>query len=158
MRYTGLILALLGAVSCSPEPRTIAGDLAFINAQVYTVDESRPWAEAVVVRDDTIIYVGDAAGTAQFIGPRTEVRDLGGKLMLPGFVEAHMHFMSSGSTAGVLELNIEQSIDEWVAAIDEKELADVIRRFGEDRDARRIARAIVRARASAPIRRRSLNV
>ena len=94
------------------------GDLAVVNARIYTVDESRPWAEAVVIRDDTIIYVGDDAGAAQHIGPDTLVRDVGGKLALPGFIEAHMHFMSSGSTAGVLELNIEQSIDEWVAAID----------------------------------------
>ena len=94
------------------------GDLAVVNARIYTVDESRPWAEAVVIRDDTIIYVGDGAGAAQHIGPDTLVRDVGGKLALPGFIEAHMHFMSSGSTAGVLELNIEQSIDEWVAAID----------------------------------------
>ena len=119
MRYTCLILALLGAISCSPEPRTAVGDLAFINARVYTVDESRPWAESVVIRDDTIIYVGGEADAAQYIGPGTEVRDLGGKLVLPGFIEAHMHFMSSGSTAGVLELNIEQSIDEWIAAIAE---------------------------------------
>ena len=94
------------------------GDLAVVNARIYTVDESRPWAEAVVIRDDTIIYVGDDAGAAQHIGPDTLVRDVGGKLALPGFIEAHMHFMSSGSTAGVLDLNIEQSIDEWVAAID----------------------------------------
>ena len=118
MRYFFLILALLGAVACSPEPRSIAGDLAIVNARIYTVDESRPWAEAVVIRNDTIIYVGDEAGAAQHIGPDTLVRDVGGKLALPGFIEAHMHFMSSGSTAGVLELNIEQSIDEWVAAID----------------------------------------
>jgi predicted amidohydrolase YtcJ len=119
VRNALLILALLGAVACSNDPGTVAGDLALMNARVYTVDESQPWAEAVVVRDDTIIYVGNEEGAAQHVGPDTEVRDLGGKLMLPGFIEAHMHFMSSGSTAGVLELNIEQSIDEWLAAIDE---------------------------------------
>lgn len=93
------------------------GDLAFVNGRVYTVDESRPWAEAVVVRNDTIIYVGDEAGAMPYTGPDTLVRDVGGRLMLPGFVEAHMHFVSSGSIADVLELNIGQSVDEWIAAI-----------------------------------------
>ena len=72
-----------------------------------------------MVRDDTIIYVGDATGATQHISNATEVRDVGGKLVLPGFIESHMHFASSGMTATVLELNIAQSIDEWIAAIDD---------------------------------------
>ena len=71
-----------------------------------------------MVRDNTIIYVGDETGAAQHISDDTEVRNVGGKLVLPGFIESHMHFASSGTTATVLELNISQSIDEWVAAID----------------------------------------
>jgi predicted amidohydrolase YtcJ len=51
------------------------------------------------------------------IGDSTEVGDLGGRLLLPGFIEAHMHFIAAGETATLLELNIEQSIDEWIAAI-----------------------------------------
>ena len=119
LRRAVLLLLPTLLVACSNEATAPSADLAFVNARVYTVDESQPWAEAVVVRDDTIIYVGDDAGAAQYIGDDTEVRDLGGKLVLPGFVEAHMHFASSGTTATVLELNIEQSIDEWVAAIGE---------------------------------------
>lgn len=119
MRSAVLVAALLSAVACSPSTEGPAGDLAFVNARVYTVDDSRPWAGAVVVRDDSIIYVGDEAAAAQHIGSDTIVRDVGGRLLLPGFVEAHMHFVSSGSIANVLELNIEQSIDEWIAAIDD---------------------------------------
>jgi predicted amidohydrolase YtcJ len=154
VRHTFLILALLGAIACSPEPRAVAGDLAIVNARIYTVDASRPWAEAVVIRDDTIIYVGDEAGAAEHIGPDTAVRDAGGNLTLPGFVEAHMHFMSSGSTAGVLELNIGQSIDEWVAAIDAYATANpekpvlfgygfIASRFGDAGPHRRLIDAIV---------------
>lgn len=119
MRYAFLITALLGVTACSPQPETPAADLVFLNARVYTVDETNPWAEAVVIRGNSIIYVGDTQGTEVFIGEDTDVRDLHGKLILPGFVEAHMHFLASGSTAGVLELNIEQSIEEWLAAIDD---------------------------------------
>lgn len=118
-RRAALLMLPFLFVACSNEPKTLFADLAFVNARVYTVDEDQPWAEAVAVRGDTIVYVGDEAGVAPFVGPDTVVRDLGGKLTLPGFIEAHMHFMSSGSTAGVLELNIEQSIDEWLAALEE---------------------------------------
>jgi predicted amidohydrolase YtcJ len=118
-RRAALLMLPFVFVACSNEPKTPFADLAFVNARVYTVDETRPWAEAVAVRGDTIVYVGDEAGVGPFIGPDTVVRDLGDKLMLPGFIEAHMHFMSAASTAGVLELNIEQSIDEWLAALEE---------------------------------------
>ena len=121
MRTTPLTLALLGLAACSAQQDDApdVGDLALLNANVYTVAPDNAVAEAVVVRDDTIIYVGDSAGAQAVIGDSTEVRDLGGKLVLPGFIEAHMHFASAGMTAKVLELNIEQSIDEWISAIDE---------------------------------------
>lgn len=119
MRPAILLLALTGAVSCSPEqpPSSDYGDIAFINANVYTVDETNPSAEAVVVRDDTIIFVGDREGADDLIGKTTEVRDMGGRLLLPGFVEAHMHLFEAGRYISVLELSIEQSIDEWISAI-----------------------------------------
>ena len=120
-RSIPLLLALCWLCACSA-PNGDApelGDLAFVNARVYTVDEANPWAEAVVARGDSIVYVGDSDGARDLIGDSTEVRDLGGKLVLPGFIEAHMHFVTSGGTATVLELNIEQSIDDWVAAIDD---------------------------------------
>jgi predicted amidohydrolase YtcJ len=119
-RSLAFLLALFGLAACSaPQDDAGAyGDLAFINASVYTVDADNPLAEAVVVQGDAIIYVGDSAGASALIGRSTEVHDLGGKLLLPGFVEAHMHFVAAGMTATVLELNIEQSIEEWISAIE----------------------------------------
>ena len=113
-------LALCGLCACSSPngnaPET--GDLALVNARVYTVDEANPLAEAVVFRGDSIIYVGDVAGARKLIGGATDVRDLGGRLMLPGFVEAHMHVMEAGRSATMLELNIEQSIEDWTGAVE----------------------------------------
>ena len=116
LRWLPLFLSLIGAISCSPDTSN-HGDLAFVNARAYTVDESAPWAESVVVKDDEIIYVGDASGADSFIGPDTDTRDLGGQLLLPGFVEAHMHFVDGGRSASALVLTIDQSIEEWVDAI-----------------------------------------
>jgi predicted amidohydrolase YtcJ len=119
MRNAVLLFALIGAVSCTAKHTESAnfGDVAFVNALVYTVDDAHPSAEAVVIRDDTIIYVGDRQGAEDLIGGTTEVRDLEGRLLLPGFIEAHMHLVDAGRYIAVLELNIGQSVDELTAAI-----------------------------------------
>ena len=69
---------------------------AFRNGQIYTVDEQRRWAQAIVVADGTIIYVGDNAGADEYIGSATEVTDLNGQMMLPGFFDCHVHLASGG--------------------------------------------------------------
>ena len=65
---------------------------AFINGKIYTVNENRDWAEAVVIDGNRIVYVGDDAGANAFIdGKDAEVVDLDGKLMLPGLIDGHCH-------------------------------------------------------------------
>ena len=68
-------------------------DLLFTNGRVYTADARTPWAEAVAVRGERILAVGTAADLAELRGPRTEVIDLAGRLLLPGFTESHVHFI-----------------------------------------------------------------
>ncbi|MBK5048800.1 amidohydrolase [Burkholderia sp. R-70006] len=74
---------------------TEAADYVFVNARVYTVDQQKPWAEAVAVRGDRIICVGDESAVSAFIGERTRCIDVGQRLMLPGFVESHWHFSTT---------------------------------------------------------------
>jgi predicted amidohydrolase YtcJ len=71
-------------------------DLVFRHGAVYTVDAVRRWASAVAVRDGRIVYVGSDSLPAGLIGPATEVEDLGGKMLLPGFQDAHVHPIESG--------------------------------------------------------------
>jgi predicted amidohydrolase YtcJ len=66
-------------------------DLVFRHGGVYTVDAQKPWAESVAVDDGRIVYVGDDAGVARFMGPDTEVIDLIGKMLLPGLQDSHVH-------------------------------------------------------------------
>ena len=70
-------------------------DLVFTNGVVYTVDKQHSWAEAVAVCGKNIVYVGNADGVKDCIGPQTEVIDLGGKMVLPGFVDSHAHASAS---------------------------------------------------------------
>ena len=71
-------------------------DIAFTHANIWTVDPSKPRAEAVAVRGGKIIAVGTNAEIAPYIAQGTEVIDVKGKMMLPGFIDDHTHFLSGG--------------------------------------------------------------
>ncbi|EHB53631.1 Amidohydrolase 3 [Mycolicibacterium rhodesiae JS60] len=74
----------------------------FRNGRIYTVSAAQPWAQAVAVTANTISYVGDDAGAMAMAGPDTHVIDLKGNLLLPGFVEGHIHpFLGSFLSSGV---------------------------------------------------------
>jgi hypothetical protein len=73
-----------------------------LNGTVYTVNPSQPWAQAVAVRGDQIVYVGSNQGARALIGKGSRTIDLKGKLLLPGFVESHIHvLMGAATTSGV---------------------------------------------------------
>lgn len=94
-------MALL--LSCSgDEPGAPAGaaDLVLRNAAVYTVDSVRSWARSVAVRDGRIVHVGGDSLPAGLIGPATEVVDLRGGMVLPGFQDGHVHLLLGGVELG----------------------------------------------------------
>ncbi|WP_041593226.1 amidohydrolase [Terriglobus roseus] len=76
--------------------------VVFTNGAVYTMNSKAPWAEAVAVNGDKIVAVGTSAEVKSSIGKRTEVIDLKGQMLLPGFVEGHTHpFLGAFFTSGV---------------------------------------------------------
>ncbi|CAN0622305.1 putative amidohydrolase 3 [Burkholderia multivorans] len=77
-------------------------DLVFLNGAVYTVSGPQRWARAVAVHGKQIAYVGDDNGARAHIGPATRVVDLKGRMLIPGFVESHIHpFGGSAITQGI---------------------------------------------------------
>ncbi|MFE2722503.1 amidohydrolase [Kitasatospora sp. NPDC059327] len=78
-------------------------DLIVHNAHVHTVDDRRPRAEAVAVRDGRIVHVGDGDDWRALAGPATEVVDGRGRLLVPGFVDSHNH-VRLGSDAACVQL------------------------------------------------------
>jgi len=66
-------------------------NLVLKNASIYTVDSERNWAQAIAIADDKIIFVGTDAGAEAYIESDTVVIDLDGKMVLPAFVDSHMH-------------------------------------------------------------------
>jgi predicted amidohydrolase YtcJ len=73
-----------------------SADLVLTGGHVHTVDPAAPRAEAVAVRGERIVAVGSAADIGAFVGPRTRVVDLAGRLLLPGFQDAHVHPIFAG--------------------------------------------------------------
>lgn len=69
---------------------------AFINGKIYTVNEKQPYAEAVVVEGNKISFVGSNDEAKKLIDASTKVIELNGKLMLPGFIDDHVHFITGG--------------------------------------------------------------
>ncbi len=109
-------------------------DMVFTNASVLTMNDDAPSAEAVAVTGNEISYVGDAAGAQALIGDNTEVFDLDGDTLLPGFVSGHDHIIASGwTTRGVSLFGIE-TLEEALAAIkkyaDENPDEDLILGYG----------------------------
>ena len=76
--------------------RTPTADLVLVNGAVYTVDAARRWANAVAVSDGEIVAVGMDAEVRRLAGSDTEVVDLAGRMLLPGFQDAHAHPPASG--------------------------------------------------------------
>jgi predicted amidohydrolase YtcJ len=83
---------------------SVSADLILTGANVITVDEGLPRAEAVAVRGGTILAVGTAAEVGDLRGPATEILDLRGRTLLPGFHDAHDHMAAYGLQLEMVEL------------------------------------------------------
>ncbi len=101
------ILLLLPLAAPAPEP---PADLLLTGGRVWTADPSRPRAEAVAVRDGRVVLVGRDAEAERLKGPRTKVMALRGRLVTPGFEDAHMHLMSGARNLERVDLTEETTL------------------------------------------------
>ncbi len=88
---------LLFLSACQKQNTSEQANVVIRNAKVYTVDSQQPWAEAVAIQGDRIVWVGDESGAGAHIGPATRVIDAGGKMLLPGFIDSHFHILLGGN-------------------------------------------------------------
>jgi len=112
MVFAVVLLAAVVAKNGKPRPGNVEGlaDLILRNGKIWTVNPRQPIAQAVAVRDGKIIAVGKNADVAQLVGKGTRVIDLEGRLVLPGFNDAHTHFVSGGFA--LLGINLRDAKDE----------------------------------------------
>ena len=114
-RLTFLLLGIGASAQSKP-----AADLVIINAKVWTVDKGHPTAQAVAVLGERIVSVGSNADVETWRGASTRVIDAAGKLVLPGFNDAHVHFVSGGSQLDRVQLNDATSGEEFARRIGER--------------------------------------
>jgi predicted amidohydrolase YtcJ len=95
----------------------LSADLIVLNANIYTVSSGH--AQALAVRDGKILAVGSTDEIRKLAGPRTQIEDLGGKTVLPGFIDAHMHLVSVGlrESGYYLDLSQARSLEETLALV-----------------------------------------
>lgn len=96
---TGLLLLCSGSVSAREK-----ADRIFVNGRVWTGEDARPWAEALAVRGTTILAVGTSRQIRGYKEDPTDVVDLKGRLVIPGFNDAHVRFVMGGLILDQLDL------------------------------------------------------
>ncbi|MGB2628036.1 MAG: amidohydrolase [Candidatus Acidiferrum sp.] len=125
--YLLLVLGLAASAIAADQ-----ADYVFMNGAVYTIDAKNPQAQAIAIKGKYIIYVGTNDGVKPFIGDKTQVIDLKGQMLLPGFVESHIHPTMALVTEGA-DLQFD-SLDQLLASVkkwaDAHPDAKVIRGFG----------------------------
>ncbi|GGZ71814.1 amidohydrolase [Algibacter mikhailovii] len=105
--------------SASSAAEIVVADKVLQNGTIETMNPDQPTAEAVAMKDGKIVFVGSNNNVKDFVGDNTEVIDLGGKYVTPGFIDAHTHVIASSFTTSGVNVQAAQSIDEMLAIIKE---------------------------------------
>ena len=91
--------------------------LAIVNARVWTGNPRRPWADAVAVRGDRLAAVGSSAEVRKLAGRESRVIDAKGQFLVPGFVDAHIHFVAGGFRLASVQLRDARTPAEFTARL-----------------------------------------
>ena len=114
------LLLILTACPAAWTQSQAAADLIITHANIWTVDPARPSAQALAVLGERVVAVGTEEEVSAWRGRQTRVIDAGGKLVLPGFNDAHVHFVSGGAQLDSVQLNDATSVQEFVRRIGER--------------------------------------
>ncbi|MEK6783651.1 MAG: amidohydrolase [Bacteroidota bacterium] len=115
MKRLLLLLQVSLLFSCAEKkPRA---DMVILGGKIYTVDKGNPQVEAVAVVGDTIVYAGNLSGVEEFKDEKTQIINLEGRTMTPGFIEGHGHFFGVGYFEIDLDLMKARNYDEIVEMV-----------------------------------------
>lgn len=117
MKKSIIVSLLCAFFSSHVAAQSLYADLVVANANVHTIDAKMPTAKSVAIVGDRIIAVGSDADTKSMIGPNTRVIDAKGKLVVPGFNDAHVHYMETGMQLSSVDLRDAKTPQEFVERI-----------------------------------------
>jgi len=106
-KKTAIILLVAMLITLFPAgafAETMEAETVYINGNIYTVDEDFSTAQAIAIKGQYIIGIGSNDEINAFIGESTEVIDLGGKTVIPGLIEGHMHYPGEGQKLTQLDV------------------------------------------------------
>jgi len=112
-----ITVSMMGLSSAPTFAQGCVPDLVILNAKVHTVDRTKPSAEAVAVCGERIARVGTTAEVRALAGPTTRVIDAGGRLLLPGFNDAHVHLVSGADELVGVDLRPVKSEQEFARTL-----------------------------------------
>ena len=115
-----LFIAVLATALSSHQTKNTklpVADLVLLNGKIFTGNEQQPFAEAMAVYKNKIIAVGSVAEIKAMIGSTTKQYEVNGKLVIPGFNDAHIHFLSGSLGLSTVDLNDSKTVNEAVAAV-----------------------------------------
>lgn len=92
-------------------------DLVVVGGSVFTAADGRPWARALAVRGDRILAVGTETQVSRWAGRRTRRLDVGGRLVVPGFIDAHAHLSDAAGELGWTDLAGTRSLEDALARL-----------------------------------------
>src|SRR5688500_1831378 len=116
-RFIVPLVLLLATEQLTLAQKNQHADLVVINANIRTIVSKDSRAEALAVSGNRIASVGTNKRIKNFIGPATRVIDARGRLVLPGFTDAHVHFMGIGNMFSSLDLRNVNSANELMDRI-----------------------------------------
>ncbi|QKE10415.2 amidohydrolase [Bacillus cereus] len=121
-----MLFMLVGFEQAKKDATKLA-DTIFINGNVYTVEAKQPWAEAVAIKNGEIIYVGNTKGAKKYKNKNTKIIDLKGKMLLPAFVDSHLHASETVNSLYSVDLVNARTVDEYVQTVEQyrKEHSDL---------------------------------
>src|ERR1700686_1815258 len=113
MRPSWLYSLIVVLCACCCSASATEASLVLVNGKVWTENPAQPTAQAVALDGSKILAVGDNAAIRKLAGPNTRIIDLGGRLLLPGFNDSHVHFLVGGGSLITVHLGTANSQAEF---------------------------------------------
>jgi predicted amidohydrolase YtcJ len=111
------IMALLLIAACGPQDPQEFASLVVTDTRIWTGDAERPWAEAIATDGEKILALGDHADIALLVGEDTKVISIPGSMLVPGFIDTHVHFIDGGSGLASVQLRDAATPEEFTSRV-----------------------------------------